>query len=133
MAYRTPRKTKQNSRNVISRLFKPQERFCNIEVFPFQTYLLRLTPAHPILDLPDQLAHEQDPVYEDPVGGPLDLEVAEECVGAEEGENLVERVVGLVGCIDCEGVDGGVGGESGELEGGAAGVGAEGEEGEVSW
>lgn len=65
------------------------------------------------------------------VGGALDLEVAEEDVGAEEGEGFVEDVVGFGFGVDFEGV--GAGGEGGEGVGWATGFGAEGEEGEVAW
>lgn len=46
-------------------------------------------------DLAEALADEEDAVDEEAVGGALDLEVAEEGVGAEEGEHLVEDVVRL--------------------------------------
>lgn len=46
-------------------------------------------------DLAEALADEEDAVDEQAVGGALDLEVAEEGVGAEEREHLVEDVVRL--------------------------------------
>ena len=52
--------------------------------------------VRPGLDLAQTLAHEPDAVYQQPVGGALDLKVAEEGIGAEEGEDLVEDVVALV-------------------------------------
>lgn len=52
-------------------------------------YLLGFSPSHARLDLSQYLANVQDAVDEDAVGGSLDLEVAEECVGAEEGKDLV--------------------------------------------
>jgi hypothetical protein len=74
--------------------------------------------------------HEEDAVDEKAVGGAFDFEVAEEGVGAEEGEDFVEDVVGFGVRVDVEWVGGG--GQRGEGVGGAAGFGAEGEEGEVS-
>lgn len=65
------------------------------------------------------------------VGGALDLEVAEEDVGAEEGEGFIEDVVGFGFWVDFEGV--GAGGEGRESVGWTAGFGAEGEEGKVAW
>lgn len=59
----------------------------------------------------------------------MDLEVAEEGVGAEEGEGFVDGVVRGVAAVDCGG--GFAGGEGGESLRGAAGAGAEGEEGDV--
>jgi len=57
-------------------------------VFP-TAYLLGFSPTHARLDLSQYLANVKDAIDEDTVGGPLDLEVAEECVGAEEGKDLV--------------------------------------------
>lgn len=83
------------------------------------------------LDLGQAVADEPDAVDEQAVGGALDLKVAEEGVGAEQGEDLVEDVVALavrVGRLvgrqrrrrDREGV------------GGPARLGPEGEEREVA-
>lgn len=47
------------------------------------------------LDLGQAVTDEPDAVDKQTVGGALDLEVAEEGVGAEEGEDLVEDVVAL--------------------------------------
>jgi len=50
-------------------------------------------------NLAEAVADEEDEVDEDAVGLALDLEVAEERVGAEEGEALVDDVrLGRVGC-----------------------------------
>jgi hypothetical protein len=63
-------------------------------------YLLSVPLAHARLDLAEDLAHVQDAVDHDAVGGPLDLEVAEKGVCAEQGEDLVEGVVRLVRGVD---------------------------------
>lgn len=82
------------------------------------------------LDLGQAFGDEEDAVDEQAVGGTLDLEVAEEGVGAEEGEDLIEGVV-AVGL----GVGGLVGRQrrvgQGEGVGWAAGLGPQREEGEV--
>jgi hypothetical protein len=52
-------------------------------------YLLGFSPTHARLDLPQHLAHEQNAIDEHAICWSLDLEVAEECVRAEEGKNLV--------------------------------------------
>lgn len=84
------------------------------------------------LDLAQAVADEPDAVHEQAVRGALDLKVAEEGVGAEQRQHLVEYVVRVavrVGRL--------VGGErrGGRREGvgGAAGLGAQGEEGEVAY
>lgn len=94
-----------------------------------QHILRRLLDRGRGLDLAEAVAEEPDAVDEQAVGGALDLEVAEEGVGAEEGEDLVEDVVALrvrVGRL--------VGGEGDERErvGRAAGLGPQREEGEVA-
>ena len=52
-------------------------------------------------DLGKAVRDEEDEDYEEAIGGPLDLEVAEEGVGAEEVEGLVDNVcfggIGWVG------------------------------------
>lgn len=82
-------------------------------------------------DFGEAVADEPDAVDEQAVGGALDLEVAEEGVGAEQGEDLVEDVVGLG-----LGVGGLVGGEGrvgeGQGVGRPAGLGAQRQEGEVA-
>jgi len=65
------------------------------------------------------------------VGGALDLEVAEEDVGAEEREGFVEDVVRLRLRVDFERV--GASWQGGESVGWAAGFGAERQEREVAW
>ncbi|MCJ1483904.1 hypothetical protein MMC06_004072 [Schaereria dolodes] len=94
------------------------------------TYLLRLTTPHPRPDLAQTLAHEQDPIDQQPVRRALDLEVAEKGIGAKQREHLVERVVGLRVRVDVDG--GGGGGKRGEGVCGAAGAGAQGEECDVA-
>jgi hypothetical protein len=84
------------------------------------------------LDLGEAVADEPDAVDEQAVCGALDLEVAEEGVGAEEGEDLVEDVVALA-----VRVGGLVRGErwrgEGECVGRATGLGAQGQKGEVAY
>jgi hypothetical protein len=58
--------------------------------------LLGVSPGHLRLDLLDDFANEQDAVYQDTVGGAFDLEVAEEGVGTEQGQCLVQRVVAFM-------------------------------------
>lgn len=93
--------------------------------------LLGISPAHARLDGGQGLADEQDAINEHAVGGALDLEVAEEGVGAEEGENLVDRVVRLVRRLDRQLRH--VGRQRGQLQRGAACPRAEREEGEVAY
>jgi hypothetical protein len=93
-------------------------------------YLLSFPLAHARLDLAEDLAHVQDAVNHDAVGGPLDLEVAEKGVCAEQGEDLVERVIRLVRRVD--GQLGDIGGQRGELDGWPTGAGAQGQQGEVA-
>lgn len=62
---------------------------------PIPTYLLRLARGHARLDLAQTLADKEDPVDKHAVGGAVDLEVAEQDIGAEEGEDLVYAVVRL--------------------------------------
>ena len=82
-------------------------------------------------ELGEAVGQEEDAVDEQPVGGAFDLEVAEEGVGAEEGEHFVEDVVGFRVRVHVEG--GGCGRERGERVGGAACFGAQGEEGQVAY
>ena len=91
--------------------------------------LLSLTETRLGLDLSQAVADEPDTVDEQAVGRALDLKVAEERVGAEEREDLVEDVVALVVWVGRL-----VGGERDGREGvgGAAGLGAKGEEREVA-
>lgn len=82
-------------------------------------------------DAAEALADKEDAVDEQAVGGPLDLEVAEEGVGAEEGEDLVEDVVRLrVRVRRLAGGQGGV--RRWQDVGWPARLGAQGEEGHVS-
>lgn len=48
------------------------------------THLLSIPPSRARLNLAQQLAHEQNAIDEHAIGGSLDLEVAEEGVGAEQ-------------------------------------------------
>lgn len=73
-------------------------------------------------DFGEAVGDKEDTVDEEAVGGAFDFEVAEESVGAEEGEDFVEDVVGFGVRVDVEWVGGG--GERGEHVGGAAGFGA---------
>jgi hypothetical protein len=46
-------------------------------------------------DLGQAIADKPDSIDKQTVGGTLDLEVSEECVGAEEGEDLVKDIVAI--------------------------------------
>lgn len=82
------------------------------------------------LDLGQAVADEPDAVDEQAVGVALQLEVAEEGVCAEEGEDLVEDVVALgLGVGRLVGGQGRVG--EGQRVGGPAGLCAQGQQGEV--
>lgn len=58
-------------------------------------YLLSVPRAHRRLDLPQAIAHEQGSVDQHAIGRAVDFEVAEQDVGTEEGEDLVDAIVGL--------------------------------------
>ena len=75
--------------------------------------------VHVRLHFREAVGEEENAVDEHAVGGAFDLEVAEEGVGAEEGEDLVEAVVGFAVRVDVEGVCGR--GKGWERVGGAAG------------
>lgn len=66
------------------------------------THLLRILLPHGPLHLPQTLTNEQNPINQQPIRGPLDLEVPEKRIGAEEREDFVERVVRLVISVDVE-------------------------------
>lgn len=59
-------------------------------------YLLCVPRTHGRLDLPEAIADEQCPVNKHAIGRSIDLEIAEEDIGAEKGEDLVDTIVGLV-------------------------------------
>lgn len=83
------------------------------------------------LDLGETVAEEPDAVDEQAVGGALDLKVAEEGVGAEQREDLVEDVVALR--VRVRALGGGQGRvRDGKGVGRAADLGAEGQQGEVA-
>lgn len=71
-------------------------------------YLLRIASTHRRPDLPEAFADEQSSVDKHAVGGAVDLEVSEEYIGTEEGEDLVDAIVGLAvgGNVDVEGIRG---------------------------
>ena len=94
------------------------------------TYLFSIPPPHPRLNLAQNLAHEQNAVDHDPVRRALDLEVAKERVRAEEGENFVERVVGLMVRLNSKVGD--ISGERGQLNRGTAGACAQGKKSKVT-
>ncbi len=52
--------------------------------------------------LGQDVADVEDAIDEDAVCGAFDFEVAEEGVGAEEGEDFVEGIVGGVGWFEVE-------------------------------
>lgn len=96
-----------------------------------QNILLSITQRSLGSDLCQTIADKPDSIHEQTVGRTLDLKVAEECVGAEEGEDLVEDIVALtvgvgrlVGRQRRRGV--------GEGVGRASGLGTEREEREVA-
>lgn len=86
--------------------------------------------VHVRLHFGQAVGDEQDAVDQHAVRGTLDLKVAEERVGAEQREGLVETVVRLRVGVHVEGV--GARGQLGERECWAASLGAQWEEGEVS-
>lgn len=95
------------------------------------THLLSISPGHACLDLAQRLAHKQNAVNQHAVSRALDLKVAEEGVGAEEGEDFVDGVVRLVRGINGELGD--VGGERGQRHGGSACPRAERQQGKIAW
>lgn len=58
-------------------------------------YLLGVPRTHRWLDLPEAIADEQGSVNKHAIGGAVDLKVAEEDIGTEKGEDLVDAIVGL--------------------------------------
>lgn len=99
-------------------------------VYVGSTHLLGVPFAHARLDDAQGLADEEDAIDEDAVGGALDLKVAEEGVGAEEGEDLVDGVVRLVRRLDRQLRH--VGGQRGQLQRRAARAGAQRQQREVA-
>ena len=61
-----------------------------------------LPQAHGGPNLTQAIRYEEDAVDEDAVGGALDLEIAEEGVGAEEGYRLVQDIVVLTVRVDVQ-------------------------------
>lgn len=94
------------------------------------THLLCLSGCHARLHLAQALADEQDTIDQHAVGGPLDLEVAEECIGTEKREDLIDTVVRLAIGVNID--VGRRGRKRGESVCGAACAGAEGEEREIA-
>lgn len=91
--------------------------------------LLRIASSHRRLHLAQALGDEQRSIDEHTVGGAVDLEVAEQNIGPEERQDLVDTVVGLA-----VGGHFGIGVRRERREGvcGAASAGAEGEDGEIA-
>jgi hypothetical protein len=58
-------------------------------------YLLSLPGIHRRLDLAETLADEEGTINEHPVGGTIDLKVAEEHICAEQGQDLIDTIVGF--------------------------------------
>lgn len=58
-------------------------------------YLLGVPRTHGRLDFPQAIADEQGSVNKHAIGRTIDLEVAEEDIGTEKGEDLVDAIVGL--------------------------------------
>lgn len=67
-----------------------------------RSHLLSVPLAHATPDLTQTLADEQDAINQQSIRRSFNLEVAEECIGAEEAQDFVERVVGLAIGIDGE-------------------------------
>ena len=95
-----------------------------------QQRFLRLLLPHPRLHLSQRLAHKQYSVDQETIGGAFDLEVAEEGVGAEEGEYFVQGVVGFAVGVN---VNIGEVGDRRKGVGWATGFGAEGKDAEVAF
>lgn len=92
--------------------------------------LLSFTGRHVRLDFPQTLADEQDAVDEHTISRAVDFKVAKQHIGTEEGDDLVDAVVGLIvrGHVGV----GDVGGERGEGVCGAARASPERKDGEVA-
>lgn len=71
-------------------------------------YLLSLPGIHRRLDLAEALADEEGPINEHPVGRSIDLKVAEQHICAEEGQDLIDTIVGfaLGGDVHVESIGG---------------------------
>lgn len=94
-------------------------------------YLLCIPSRRVGFDLPQTFADKQRPVDKHTVRGSINFEVAEEDIGPEQRENLIDAVVRLAvgGHIDIKGTRR----ERGECVCGAARASPEREDGEVSW
>jgi hypothetical protein len=57
--------------------------------------LLSITQGSSRADLGQTITDKPDSIHKQTVGRALDLKVAEECVGAEESENLIENIVAV--------------------------------------
>lgn len=66
------------------------------------TYLLRLLRCHRRLELPQALAHEQNPIDQQSVGRSFDLEISEKCVGPEQRQDFIEGIVRFAIGIDVD-------------------------------
>ena len=71
-------------------------------------YLLRIPGSHRRLDLAETLADEERSINKHPIGRAVDLKVAEQHVGPEERQDLIDAIVGLVlgGHINVGGIGG---------------------------
>lgn len=58
-------------------------------------YLLGVPRTHSRLDLSKAIADEQGSINKHAIGRAIDLEVAEEDIGTEKGEDLVDAIVGF--------------------------------------
>jgi len=92
-------------------------------------YLLCITSTHRRLDLPEAFADEQGSVDKHAVGGTVDLKVAEQHTGTEEGQDLIDTIVGLVVGRDVD--VGGIRGQRGQSVCGTPGASAQRQDREV--
>lgn len=99
------RSVDQSLRKGISGLLEPRNKRPRM-------YLLSLPRTHRRLDLPQAIAHEQGSVDQHAIGRTVDFEVAEQDVGTEEGEDLVDAIIGLAVGSDVHA--GGVRGKGGQ-------------------
>lgn len=94
-------------------------------------YLLGVPRTHSRLDFPEAIADEQGPVNKHTIGRAIDLEVAEQDIGTEEGDDLVNTIVGLAVGSDIH--IRGIGGKGWQGVCGAASTSAQGQDREVPY
>lgn len=71
-------------------------------------YLLGIPGSHRRLDLAETIANEERSINKHPVGRAVDLKVAEQHIGPEKRQDLIDAIVGLVlgGHVNVGGVGG---------------------------